>query len=272
MRTTKPASGGLRLASSTAQPLYRPAQYAAAGKGKNAPPSRADYSSRIEGYAQKIRQTSDVSDIISLLEDALRETHALHTANEVEQVRQQVVHAENRIAHLKAELELVNKLVREDQLTTALNRRGLDDALMRESARAGRNGRPLCIALIDLDNFKKVNDSFGHPAGDAVLVHLVAIVKETIRSNDLIGRYGGEEFMLILPDARIEEATAVMSRLQRGLAAKPLVWGDRQLEVTFSAGIALLRPGDTEITLINHADQALYEAKRVGKNRVIVAS
>ena len=271
MRSNKPTSG-LRLASSSTQPLYRPAQYGTAGKGRNAPTSRADYSSRIEGYAQKIRQTSDVSDIISLLEDALRETHALHTANEVEVVRQQVVHAENRIEHLKAELELVNKLVREDQLTTALNRRGLDDALMRESARAERSGAPLCIALIDLDNFKKVNDSYGHQAGDAVLVHLVAIVKETIRSNDLIGRYGGEEFMLILPDARIEEAVAVMSRLQRGLAAKPLAWGTGQLDVTFSAGIALRRAGDTEVTLINHADQALYEAKRVGKNRLIVAS
>jgi diguanylate cyclase len=234
--------------------------------------SAADYSSRIEGYAQKIRQTSDVSDIITLLEDALRETRALHTANEVQVVRQQVIHAENRIQHLKAELELVNKLVREDQLTGALNRRGLDDALLRESARAGRSGTPLCIALIDLDNFKKVNDTFGHQAGDAVLAHLVSIVKETIRSNDLIGRYGGEEFILILPDASIDEAVAVTGRLQRELAAKPVPWGPGHLEVTFSAGVALLRRGDNEATLINHADQALYEAKRVGKNRIIVAS
>ena len=270
MRTNKPAHGGLRLASSSARPVFGPAQYANAAM--TLPPSPAEYSSRIEGYARKIRQTSDVGDIISLLEDALRETHALHTANEVEVVRQQVLRAENRIEHLKAELELVNKLVREDQLTTALNRRGLDDALMRESARADRSGAPLCIALIDLDNFKKVNDTFGHQAGDAVLVHLVSIVKETLRSNDLIGRYGGEEFMLILPDARIDEAVAVMTRLQRGLAAKPLAWGSGQLEVTFSAGVTLRRPGDTEASLINHADQALYEAKRVGKNRIIVAS
>jgi len=259
----------LRLASSSTHPAYRPAQYAAKTA---APPSPAEYSSRIEGYAQKIRQTSDVSDIISLLEDALRETHALHTANEVELVRQQVIHAENRIERLKAELELVNKLVREDQLTGALNRRGLDDALLRESARADRSRASLCIALLDLDNFKRVNDSYGHQAGDAVLVHLVSMVKETIRSNDLIGRYGGEEFMLILPDALIDEAVSVMVRLQRSLEARPLVFGNVQLDFTFSAGIALRRPGDSEVTLINQADQALYEAKRVGKNRVIVAS
>ena len=266
MLPSKPARRGLRLASSSTQPAYRPAPT------NGEAPSPAEYSSRIEGYAQKIRQTNDVGDIISLLEDALRETHAMHTANEVEVVRQQVVHAESRIERLKAELELVNKLVREDQLTGALNRRGLDDALMRECARADRSDTPLCIALLDLDNFKRVNDSFGHQAGDAVLAHLVGIVKETIRSNDLIGRYGGEEFLLILPDARVDEALAVMSRLQRGLAAKPLAWGSGQLEVTFSAGLALRRRGDNEVALINHADQALYEAKRVGKNRIIVAS
>ena len=265
MRTNKPAGGRLRLASSSTSP-------AAVTGAPVGPAATADYSSRIEGYAQRIRQTSDVGDIISLLEDALRETRALHTSNEVQVVRQQVVHAEKRIEYLKAELELVNKLVREDQLTGALNRRGVDDALLRESARADRGDTPLCIALLDLDNFKKVNDTFGHQAGDAVLAHLVNIIKDTVRSNDLIGRYGGEEFMLILPDAKIDEALAVMSRLQRGLAAKPLAWGSGQLDVTFSAGIALRRRGEDEVTLINHADQALYEAKRVGKNRVIVAS
>jgi diguanylate cyclase len=272
MQTTKPARGGLRLASSAIPRLSGTGRRTDAHGAQNGASRTGDYSSRIEGYAQKIRQTSDVSDIITLLEDALRETRALHTANEVELVRQQVIHAEQRIERLKAELEMVNKLVREDQLTGALNRRGLDDALMRESARADRSGTPLCIALLDLDNFKKVNDTFGHQAGDAVLAHLVGMVKETIRSNDLIGRYGGEEFMLILPDARIEEAVAVMGRLQRGLVANPLPWGDGQLAFTFSAGIALRRQGDNEITLINHADQALYEAKRVGKNRIIVAS
>jgi len=272
MPTHRPIRGGLRLASSS-EPASAGARRVDGREGRReAPVSTGDYSSRIEDYAKRIRQTNDVGDIISLLEDALRETHALHTANEVEVVRQQVIHAENRIERLKAELELVNKLVREDQLTGALNRRGLDDTLLRESARADRAKAPMCIALIDLDNFKKVNDTFGHQAGDAVLVHLVGIIKETLRSNDLIGRYGGEEFMLILPDARIDEAVAVMNRLQRRLAERPLAWGAAKLEVTFSAGLALRRPGDSEVTLINQADQALYEAKRVGKNRIIVAS
>ena len=231
-----------------------------------------DYYRRIEVYAQKIRATQDVRDIIGILDEALNETRALHTANEMAIARQQVVRAEQRIEHLKGELELVNRLVREDQLTGALNRRGLDDALEREAARARRNGTFLCVALIDIDNFKKINDAFGHQVGDIVLVHLVAIIKETIRGNDLIGRYGGEEFLLLLPDSRLDEAVAVMDRLQRELAAKPISWAKQQLLVTFSAGVAVLGASETLEVLINRADAALYEAKRVGKDRIIVAS
>ena len=231
-----------------------------------------DYYNRIENYAQRIRETQDVRAIIGILDEALNETRALHTANEMAIVRNQVVLAEQRIEHLKGELELVNKLVREDQLTGALNRRGLDDSLAREAARAERSGTFLCIALIDIDNFKKINDAYGHQVGDIVLVHLVAIIKETIRTNDLIGRYGGEEFLLLLPDSRLDEAVAVMNRLQRELAAKPISWAKQRLLVTFSAGVAARVPGEDVETLINRADHALYEAKRVGKDRIIVAS
>ena len=232
----------------------------------------SDYYNRIEVYAQKIRKTRDVRDIIGILDEALNETRALHTASEMAIVHQQVIRAEQRIEQLKSQLELVNRLVREDQLTGALNRRGLDDALEREAARAKRAGSCLCVALMDIDNFKNINDSFGHQVGDIVLVHLVAIIKETIRSNDLIGRYGGEEFLLLLPDSRLDEALAVMGRLQCELAAKPISWARQRLLVTFSAGVAVYSPGETLEALINRADAALYEAKRVGKDRVIVAS
>lgn len=230
-----------------------------------------DYYERINLYAHKIRGTSDLGEIISILDQALSQTRALHSEDEVSSARKQVASAEHRIEQLKRELELVSKLVREDQLTGALNRRGVDDAMIREAARAERGNTPLCLALIDIDDFKKINDSYGHQVGDIVLVHLVAIIRETIRTNDLIGRYGGEEFLLILPDSRIDEATAVTARLQRELALKPISWGNRQLMVTFSAGAAARRKGETEAALIHRADQALYEAKRVGKNRVIVA-
>jgi len=259
----------LRLATppraSRPQPAVRQAE-------KDWPPAgAADYYGRIETYAHKIRETSDVDKIIALLGQALRETHALHAANEVAAVRKQVSAAERRIEQLKAELELVSRLVHEDQLTGALNRRGLDDALAREAARAERAGTNLCVALIDIDNFKRINDSYGHQVGDIVLVHLVAIIRETIRTHDLIGRYGGEEFLLLLPDSRLEEAMSVMTRLQQCLARKPISWGNQRLLVTFSAGLAARMAREQVDALIRRADEALYEAKRVGKDRVIVA-
>ena len=261
--------GVLRLATPprarSAKRAKRPAGNSAVSKAPT------DYYNRIEVYAQKIRATQDVRDIIGILDEALIETRALHTANEMAIVRQQVVLAEQRIERLKSELELVNKLVREDQLTGALNRRGLDDALERETARAERVDTPLCIALLDIDNFKKINDTHGHQMGDVVLVHLVAIIKETIRTNDLIGRYGGEEFVLLLPDSQLDEAVAVMSRVQRLLAGKPIAWGNQQLLVTFSAGVAARAAGENQLALIDRADHALYEAKHGGKNRIVVA-
>ena len=202
----------------------------------------AEYFQRIELYAHKIRQTKNIDNIIETLEEALRETRALHTTNEMAAARQQVALAEQRIERLKSELELVTRLVREDQLTRALNRRGLEDALKREVARATRSDTPLCVAMIDIDNFKHLNDTHGHQAGDKVLVHLVEIIQDTLRTNDLIGRYGGEEFLVLLPGSPLEAACEVMQRLQTQLAQKPIVWENQELHVTFSVGVATLRP------------------------------
>ncbi|MBK8891445.1 MAG: GGDEF domain-containing protein [Dechloromonas sp.] len=260
---------GLRLAT---PPVQTDAQRAARAYRENrAPGGPADYYGRIENYAQKIRETTDLDDIIAILNEALAHTRALHAADEVATARAQVAAAEHHIEQLKNELELARRLVHEDPLSGALNRRGLDDALAREAARAERNGTPLCVAMIDIDNFKQVNDSFGHQVGDMVLVHLVAVIKETIRTQDLIGRYGGEEFLLLLPDSGIDEAVVVADRLRKRLAEKPLAWGSQRLFVAFSAGVAARLAGETTDALIRRADQALYQAKQAGKDRAIVA-
>jgi diguanylate cyclase len=232
----------------------------------------AEYFQRIELYAHKIRQTKNIDNIIETLEEALRETRALHTTNEMAAARQQVALAEQRIERLKSELELVTRLVREDQLTRALNRRGLEDALKREVARAARSDTPLCVAMIDIDNFKHLNDTHGHQAGDKVLVHLVEIIQDTLRTNDLIGRYGGEEFLVLLPGSPLEAACEVMQRLQTQMAQKPIVWENLELCVTFSVGVATLRPAEIAPALIGRADKAMYEAKRKGKNCVVTAA
>ena len=230
------------------------------------------YHQSIERYAQQIRQTDNVDEIIHLLDEALLETRALHSHDEVQSAQAQVNRAEQKIESLKKELEQLKGLVHTDSLTGALNRSGLDEAFAREAARADRRNAPFCVTLLDLDNFKLLNDIYGHQAGDNVLLHLVTTARETLRPNDVIARFGGEEFVVLLPDTGIEAGVAVISRLQQNLATKPLLHADQPLPVTFSAGMAARTRHEQQSTLIGRADQAMYRAKQAGKNRIFTAA
>jgi diguanylate cyclase len=141
----------------------------------------------------------------------------------------------------------------------------------RELARARRMGAPLCLALLDIDNFKTINDRLGHTAGDAALVHLTQVTREVMRPQDLLARYGGEEFVLILPDTTVANGVAAMTRLQRELTTRFFLQGTEKLLITFSAGVAQLGDGETSADAIRRADKSMYLAKRSGKNRVMAA-
>ncbi|MEN9866555.1 MAG: hypothetical protein RL748_2145, partial [Pseudomonadota bacterium] len=196
---------------------------------------------------------------------------ALRSRDNMVSARQEVDEAESRIHALEAKLQHMSELVREDQLTGSLNRRGLDDVFERETARADRRGTPLCVALLDLDDFKRLNDTLGHQAGDGALKHLVKVVKDTLRSMDVIARFGGEEFVIMLPETTLEAATATMTRLQRELTRHFFMHDNEKVLITFSAGVALRRENEDQASLVGRADKAMYEAKRSGKNRVVVA-
>jgi diguanylate cyclase (GGDEF)-like protein len=230
-----------------------------------------DYHRQIERYAQQIRQTNNVDEIINLLDEALLETRALHSHNEVQTAREQVNRAEQKLEALRNELEQLRGLVHADPLTGALNRSGLGEAYAREAARADRHGSPLCVAMLDLDDFKQVNDIHGHQAGDDVLLHLVTRARETLRPSDIIARFGGEEFVVLLPDTGIEAGVAIIGRLQHNLATHPCLHANQSLPITFSAGIAARAPHEQQGTVINRADEAMYRAKQAGKNRVFTA-
>ena len=187
------------------------------------------------------------------------------------EARKQAEQAEERVRQLEAELEHVSEQVREDQLTGTLNRRGLDDAMQREVSRAQRGNSPLCVAVLDLDNFKKLNDTYGHQAGDSALVHLANIVKKTLRPTDIVARYGGEEFVILFSDTSIDPAVDTMRRLQRDLTKQFFLHDHERLLITFSAGVAVLKPGETQDSIFARADKAMYQAKLQGKNRVVAA-
>lgn len=238
--------------------------------------STGDFHEKIGGYSEKIRAAHDISELNQILDDVLKETRqvqneALKARDNMMVARQEVQDAEARIHALEAKLQHLSELVREDQLTGSLNRRGLDDVFERETARADRRGTPLCIAVLDLDDFKKLNDTMGHIAGDNALKHLVKVVKETLRSMDVIARFGGEEFLILLPETTLEAAEATMTRLQRELTRHFFMHENEKVLITFSAGVALRRPNEIQADLVKRADEAMYKAKKSGKNRVVVA-
>jgi len=168
---------------------------------------------------------------------------------------------------LTTALAEVERLAVTDELTTLPNRRSILEALARSAALAERDITPFCIAVIDLDHFKQINDSLGHAAGDAVLQRFAMIANQTIRESDLLGRWGGEEFLLILPGASPTTAQAVLTRVQTAVR-------DSVLEghpVTCSAGLAAFRRGEVPADLLARADAGMYAAKRAGRDRVILA-
>ena len=231
-----------------------------------------DYYRQVKRYAEQIRNTNNADDIIRILDIVLSETRGLRFSDEVFSAQEQVKCAEQKIESLKSELEQLRGLVQTDQVTGAFNRRGLDDIFKREAARADRNAQSLGLVLIDLDNFKQINDNFGHQYGDSVLINLVNIAKETLRPSDIVARFGGEEFVILLPDVEMEDALTIIHRLQNNLAKNFSIQVDKQsMPVTFSAGIALRSFGEHQNSVISRADKALYQAKRTGKNRAIPA-
>lgn len=230
----------------------------------------AGYYENIVGYASRIRETRDAAEIIRILDEALQETRNLHHIDELAVARKQVADAERAIAGLKSEIEELSGLLREDPLTTALNRRGFDEVYARESARADRRQQPMCLVLLDLDDFKQLNDTHGHQAGDAALVTLTRMARATLRPSDSIARIGGEEFILLLPDTPVEDAQKAVVRLQRELTKRFFLHNNEKQLITFSAGVTALQEGDTQTSVIKRADEAMYTAKKTGKNRVVV--
>ncbi len=127
------------------------------------------------------------------------------------------------------------------------------------------------MALLDIDNFKKLNDSKGHSTGDAALTHLASVTRESMRVQDTLARYGGEEFVILMPDTALDKGIDAITRLQRALTRSFFLAGTEKILITFSAGVAQLAEGESGQDGIKRADQAMYLAKRAGKNRVLGA-
>jgi len=238
--------------------------------------STSDYHDKIGKCAEKISAANDLAELNDVIEEVMRETRIIQlnvqrSRDELSAMKARVDEAEQEVARLQNELAETSEMVRHDQLTGALNRKGLEETLDRELARARRRQTPICLALLDVDNFKALNDTYGHQTGDDALIHLARVIRETMRPHDTLARYGGEEFLIILPDTPLPDAVSALKRLQRELTKRFFLHRNEKLLITFSAGVTAFRAEEPRAEAIARADAAMYQAKKSGKNRVVSA-
>jgi two-component system cell cycle response regulator len=167
--------------------------------------------------------------------------------------------------------ETIYRMTIMDGLTGIHNKRYLVEQLDRELSRATRHERPLTLVICDIDHFKRVNDEFGHLAGDHVLKEVAQLAKSRLRPDDVIARYGGEEFAVILPETDLRGGIRIADELRKMIATETFVFEEEDIDVTISCGVAQLDPTWRSYDFVRAADEQLYEAKRAGRNRVCPA-
>ena len=213
----------------------------------------------IDGYLAKTEMTATklVTTVIT----------ALRSYETIQKLAQLVAELESRVAARTAELE---KLVMIDPLTGLANRRHFELRASIEVSDARRSGSPLTLCVLDIDHFKRVNDTYGHAAGDAVLKQVATAIASGVRPGDLVARIGGEEFAVVLPDTGPDEASSVAERIRHAVETMPIQIGETPIIVTTSIGVAALAATEEDFApALARADAALYRAKAAGRNRVM---
>ncbi|MDH5539551.1 MAG: GGDEF domain-containing protein [Rhizobacter sp.] len=223
-------------------------------------------------YADVIEDAESLDSLTGVMREIVEESRTVQSLVAQTQQRLHDEHAKAtdltlRVSKLEDELHRLSNEVTTDQLTQVANRRGLLSAFERECRQMQRTGGSLSMALLDIDNFKRLNDELGHNAGDEALKSLASSISKSLRPADTVARYGGEEFVVLLPDTPVDDAQAVLTRLQRSLSGGLFMHEQKNVMVTFSAGVTTYRDGERIEEALERADQALFEAKRTGKNR-----
>ncbi len=229
-----------------------------AGHGKN-----------LENLAEQIGEVRDYDEIKNIVDLMLIETKDLIKSGKRLQTRMKI--SSEDLKQLQKELEKSQAEAQTDSLTQLINRRGLEKKLELERIRARQNDSPFSIILVDIDHFKKVNDTFGHLVGDSLLRGIANMLKSHLRKNDIAARYGGEEFLIILPETGLDGAMAVGKKIRETLSKKE--WklketGERMGKISVSMGIAIYRLNESDQELFERADRALYLAKQNGRDQI----
>ena len=236
------------------------------------------------GEIKKVAKDQSVgwieSSVIPLFDEQNQSIGALGINRDITQrreIQQELLVANENLKSQLEKIELLQEKLREqatlDPLTGLYNRRYMIDMMHRELSRAKRENTPISIAIMDLDHFKNINDTFGHKGGDAVLVAMAELFLSHVRTSDIVCRYGGEEFLILMPGASIDHAAERMEELRKIIEAKSIIHNDKTIPVTASIGVSSYPlNGEDDDALLLEADNMLYNSKRNGRNRVSVAN
>jgi diguanylate cyclase len=228
------------------------------------------YSGTLQSASGDLNRDMGETELRSIAQKLLGETRRMQDANAL--LEQKLEASRDDIAGLQRDLDEVRRESMLDPLTKIYNRKSFDEGLLKNFTDAVEKGIPLCLMLLDIDYFKKFNDTWGHQTGDQVLRLVAMTLKSNIKGKDIAARYGGEEFAAILPETDLEGAVIVADNIRKAIQAKELLkrsTNEKLGRMTASFGVAMYKPGDTPASLIERADRCLYAAKHAGRNRVL---
>ncbi|HMK30220.1 MAG TPA: GGDEF domain-containing protein [Terriglobales bacterium] len=219
--------------------------------------------SRVAEAVQRFRVLVSLATIVAMAAMLFAKQHVLGS-----RLQQSLADARLSFLELARAREALEYQATHDAMTGVMNRATVVAALERELARASRSGKQLAAMLIDLDHFKQINDQFGHHAGDIAIIASSTRMQDCVRSHDYVGRYGGEEFLVIIPDCDEPSASHIAERMRHRISGAPVVYSGRPIEVTATLGVAMSEPGDSPESLLRRADLALYRGKEIGRDTV----
>ncbi len=230
----------------------------------------SQYSSSLNQFSSQVSAANDTDEIRTLIKTLLNETQRREDA--ARQMQDNLATMADEMKKLRAEVARLNSEATTDALTKVNNRRAFDMEIEHLISASKMEARPLCMLLLDIDHFKQFNDKFGHMIGDKVLRFVATLMKKSVKGSDMVARFGGEEFAILLPETDYKGALSVAENIRDKLAKQTLSDSAEKMQlgtITVSIGAASYRYGEQAEELIHRADNCMYEAKRQGRNRVI---
>jgi diguanylate cyclase len=229
------------------------------------------FSKSLDSFSGELKPSATLEQIRNAVTKVVTETRTISQQNE--RLASQLSSATQQLSDMRQNLDQVHKESQIDGLTEVGNRKFFDHELVHSMAEARDNGWPLTLLMIDIDHFKKFNDSYGHLIGDQVLRLVAHTLVENLKGRDIIARYGGEEFVILLPQTRVTDAEKVANQLRAGLSTKQIKrrsTNETLGVITISLGAAEYYPGEDNDSFVGRADAALYRAKQTGRNKVML--